>query len=120
MRRAREPSRRHPLYSAQCRDPAAESQAKAALGASLGHCVAGPGAGCRAPLPSADSSRRRPIGPLLYLACHLLESRLSEFGRQSRFAADEQRTHMSLWLIFRSPLTSGGDLPTMDAATLAY
>jgi hypothetical protein len=54
------------------------------------------------------------------LAYHLLESRLSEFGRQSRFAADEQRTHMSLWVIFRSPLTIGRDLPTMDAAPLAY
>jgi hypothetical protein len=27
---------------------------------------------------------------------------------------------MSLWVIFRSPLMIGGDLPTMDAATLAY
>jgi hypothetical protein len=49
-----------------------------------------------------------------------LESRLSEFGRQSRFAAGEQRTRMSLWVIFRSPLLIGGDLPAMDAATLAY
>ncbi len=40
--------------------------------------------------------------------------------RQSRLTPDEQRTHMSLWVILRSPLMIGGDLPTMDAATLAY
>jgi alpha-galactosidase len=40
--------------------------------------------------------------------------------RRSRLTPDEVRTHMSLWVIFRSPLMIGGDLPTMDAATLAY
>jgi hypothetical protein len=38
--------------------------------------------------------------------------------RQSRFTPAEQRTHLSLWAIFRSPLMMGGDLPTLDAATL--
>jgi alpha-galactosidase len=40
--------------------------------------------------------------------------------RHSRLTPDEVRTLMSLWVIFRSPLMIGGDLPTMDAATLAY
>ena len=40
--------------------------------------------------------------------------------RHSRLTPDETRTMMSLWTIFRSPLMIGGDLPTMDAATLAY
>ncbi len=40
--------------------------------------------------------------------------------RHSRLTADELRTMMSLWTIFRSPLMIGGDLPTLDAATLAY
>jgi hypothetical protein len=40
-------------------------------------------------------------------------------GRQSRFTWNEQRTHLTLWAIFRSPLMMGGELPTLDAATLA-
>ncbi len=40
--------------------------------------------------------------------------------RKTRLTPDEVRTHMSLWMIFRSPLMIGGELPTMDAATLAY
>jgi len=40
-------------------------------------------------------------------------------GAPSRLTPDEQRTVMTLWSIFRSPLIVGGDLPTMDAATLA-
>lgn len=39
--------------------------------------------------------------------------------RQTRFTPDEQRTLMTLWSIFRSPLMFGGDLPSTDAATLA-
>lgn len=39
--------------------------------------------------------------------------------RQTRFTPAEQRTHLTLWSIFRSPLMMGGDLPTLDAATLA-
>ncbi len=40
-------------------------------------------------------------------------------GAPSRLTPDEQRTVMTLWSIFRSPLIVGGDLPTLDAATLA-
>ncbi|MES2177943.1 MAG: glycoside hydrolase family 27 protein [Gemmatimonadota bacterium] len=40
-------------------------------------------------------------------------------GSPSRLNADEQRTVMTLFSIFRSPLIMGGDLPTMDAPTLA-
>ncbi|WP_210520017.1 NPCBM/NEW2 domain-containing protein [Hymenobacter terricola] len=39
--------------------------------------------------------------------------------RQTRFNPDEQRTLMTLWSIFRSPLMFGGDLPSTSAATLA-
>jgi len=39
--------------------------------------------------------------------------------RMTRFTPDEQRTLMTLWSIFRSPLMFGGDLPSTDAATLA-
>jgi hypothetical protein len=39
--------------------------------------------------------------------------------RQSRLTPAEQRTHLTLWVIFRSPLMMGGDLPSLDAATLA-
>ena len=39
--------------------------------------------------------------------------------RQSRFTPAEQRTHLTLWAIFRSPLMMGGDLPTLPASTLA-
>ena len=37
----------------------------------------------------------------------------------SKFTADEQRTVMTLWSIFRSPLIFGGDLPRNDAQTKA-
>jgi hypothetical protein len=39
--------------------------------------------------------------------------------RRSNFTPDEQRTLMTLWAIFRSPLMMGGDLPSNDASTLA-
>jgi alpha-galactosidase len=39
--------------------------------------------------------------------------------RQTRFTHDEQRTLMTLWSIFRSPLMLGGDLPSNDAWTLS-
>jgi len=39
--------------------------------------------------------------------------------RRTRFTPVEQRTHLTLWAVFRSPLMMGGDLPTLDAATLA-
>ncbi|MGI4759538.1 MAG: NPCBM/NEW2 domain-containing protein [Janthinobacterium lividum] len=39
--------------------------------------------------------------------------------RQTRFTPDEQRTLLTLWSIFRSPLMFGGDLPSSTPATLA-
>jgi len=36
----------------------------------------------------------------------------------SRFTPDEQRTMLTLWSIFRSPLMMGGHLPENDARTL--
>jgi len=38
--------------------------------------------------------------------------------RESRFTPAEQRTHLTLWAIFRSPLMMGGDLPTLQPAVL--
>ncbi len=40
-------------------------------------------------------------------------------ARQTRLSPSEQRTMMTLWSIFRSPLMMGGDLPHNDAATTA-
>jgi hypothetical protein len=40
-------------------------------------------------------------------------------ARQTRLSPAEQRTMMTLWSIFRSPLMMGGDLPHNDAATTA-
>ena len=40
-------------------------------------------------------------------------------GSASRLTADEQRTLMTLWCIFRSPLIFGGDLSSNDASTTA-
>jgi alpha-galactosidase len=39
--------------------------------------------------------------------------------RMSNFTKDEQRTLMTLWTVFRSPLMFGGDLPGNDAFTLS-
>jgi alpha-galactosidase len=39
-------------------------------------------------------------------------------GSPSKFTPDEQQTVMTLWSIFRSPLIFGGDLPSLDSATL--
>lgn len=39
--------------------------------------------------------------------------------RPTRFTPDEQRTLLTLWSIFRSPLMFGGDLPSNTPATLA-
>jgi alpha-galactosidase len=38
-------------------------------------------------------------------------------SRETRFTHDEQRTVMTLWSIFRSPLMMGGDLPSSDQWT---
>ncbi|HEY0778553.1 MAG TPA: hypothetical protein VGD56_11365, partial [Gemmatirosa sp.] len=40
-------------------------------------------------------------------------------GPPTRLTPDEQRTVMTLWSVFRSPLIMGGDLPTLDAPTRA-
>ncbi len=40
-------------------------------------------------------------------------------GTPSRLTRDEQRTVMTLWSVFRSPLIMGGDLPTLDDSTRA-
>ncbi len=40
-------------------------------------------------------------------------------AKASKFTPDEQKTVMTLWSIFRSPLMFGGDLPSNDAATNA-
>jgi len=40
-------------------------------------------------------------------------------ARQSQLTPAEQRTLLTLWSIFRSPLMIGGDLPHNDAATTA-
>jgi hypothetical protein len=40
-------------------------------------------------------------------------------ARQTRLSPAEQRTMMTLWSIFRSPLMIGGDLPHNDAETTA-
>jgi len=39
--------------------------------------------------------------------------------KKTRFTQDEQQTLMTLWSMFRSPLIFGGDLPSLDSATLA-
>ena len=38
--------------------------------------------------------------------------------RDTNFTMDEQKTMMSLWCIFRSPLMIGAELPKLDAATM--
>jgi len=40
-------------------------------------------------------------------------------GTPTKFTPDEQRTVMTLWSIFRSPLIFGGDLPSNDEFTLS-
>jgi hypothetical protein len=39
--------------------------------------------------------------------------------RRTRFTPDEQRTMMTLWCVFRSPLMMGGDMPQNDEWTLS-
>jgi hypothetical protein len=40
-------------------------------------------------------------------------------GTPTKFTQDEQRTVMTLWSIFRSPLILGGDMPSNDEFTLS-
>jgi hypothetical protein len=51
--------------------------------------------------------------PLGHLGPHPGDGEL----RDTRFTKDEQRTMMTLWSIFRSPLIMGGDLLSMDPWT---
>jgi alpha-galactosidase len=44
---------------------------------------------------------------------------LPDEGTPTKLTPDEQRTVVTLWSVFRSPLIIGGDLPTLDAPTLA-
>jgi len=48
---------------------------------------------------------------------HLCIRGFPEPERQSRLTPDERTTLMTLWCIFRSPLMTGGDLPTLDPFT---
>ena len=51
--------------------------------------------------------------PLGHLGPHPGDGEL----RETRFTKDEQRTMVTLWSIFRSPLIMGGDLPSADKWT---
>lgn len=51
--------------------------------------------------------------PLGHLGPHPGDGEL----RETRFTKDEQRTMVTLWSIFRSPLIMGGDLPAADKWT---
>jgi hypothetical protein len=53
--------------------------------------------------------------PLGYLGPHPGEGE----PRVTRFTPDEQRTLMTLWCVFRSPLIMGGNLTSSDASTTA-
>ena len=56
--------------------------------------------------PDADML---PVGPI---------RQVSSRENRTRFTSDEQKTMMTLWSIFRSPLMIGGDMPGFDDFTL--
>ncbi|NLB91669.1 MAG: glycoside hydrolase family 27 protein [Clostridiales bacterium] len=64
------------------------------------------------------------VGPGCWPDCDMLP--LGKIGirfgkeRMTRFTLDEQRTMMTLWSIFRSPLMLGGKLVETDPQTLAF
>ena len=62
------------------------------------------------------------VGPGCWPDCDMLPlGRIGvKFGqsRQTRFTPDEQKTLLTLWSIFRSPLILGAELPNLDEATL--
>ena len=62
------------------------------------------------------------VGPGCWPDCDMLPlGRIGvKFGhpRQTRFTPDEQKTMLTLWSIFRSPLILGAELPSLDEATL--
>jgi alpha-galactosidase len=43
-----------------------------------------------------------------------------DLRQRTRLTPDEARTFMTLWMIFRSPLMFGGDLPRIDPFTLSF
>ena len=62
------------------------------------------------------------VGPGCWPDCDMLPlGRIGvRFGqpRCTRFTPDEQKTMLTLWSIFRSPLILGAELPSLDEATL--
>ncbi len=62
------------------------------------------------------------VGPGCWPDCDMLPlGRIGvRFGqpRYTRFTPDEQKTMLTLWSIFRSPLILGAELPSLDEATL--
>ncbi len=66
---------------------------------------------------------QRHVGPGCWPDCDMLPlGRIGvgfHEGRATRFTQEEQRTLMTLWCVFRSPLMMGGVLPGMDEWTLS-
>lgn len=62
------------------------------------------------------------VGPGCWPDCDMLPlGRIGvKFGqpRQTRFTPAEQKTMLTLWSVFRSPLILGAELPSLDEATL--
>ena len=58
------------------------------------------------------------ISPDDYVAEQMGLSTREVTNEYSRFTPDEQRTMLTLWSVFRSPLMMGGHLPENDARTL--
>ncbi len=58
-----------------------------------------------------------PLGRLAARYTRQDRGTFSELDRPSRLTHDEQRTLMTLWAIYRSPLMMGGNLPDNDAWT---
>jgi len=68
-------------------------------------------------MSSNGRDSRNPAIGQMRTCCHLAILARSRLGqpRQSRLSHDEQRTLMTLWSIFPSPLMIGGELPKADA-----
>ena len=67
--------------------------------------------------PDADMI---PLGRLRLRGFNDAEWLARSLPKKTRLTTDEARTLMTLWLIFRSPLMFGGDLPTLDPFTLSF
>lgn len=72
---------------------------------------------CRAWAPYIEANHW-PDADMLPLG-HVRVRGFNDPERVSRFTPAEVRTHLSLWMIFRSPLMMGGELTSLDATTLA-